>query len=132
MKAIIEEYGKILMCTIIGLTVLGILITGIKSWYSTSYPGITQESGLDVAINILEPVIIVEPIEIELEEMYTEIDYTKFVTAYADSSLIEEIEVTVIGADEIDTVQKGIYQIIYEATNSNGYSFVKRVPVLIY
>lgn len=132
MRVIIEEYGKIILMIIIGSFVLGILVAGIRICYQYTYPDIDIASGINTEYVAVEPIIIAERIEIEKCDDGCEIDFSNYIKAYEDSSMEQEIGITVIGGDDIDISEVGFYQIVCTATNENGYSFSKRIPVLIY
>ncbi len=132
MKKIIEEYGKILSYVIVGIVVLGSVITGIQSWYENTYPELELYEGIYAVDTSDEPVLLVENIEINSQDEWKEIDFTQYVTAYENGSKAVELSVDIFGTDEVDITQKGIYQIICSVTNDAGLSFTKRVPVLIY
>lgn len=132
MKKVLEEYGKILSGVIIGISVMGIVVTGIQNWYNESYPEIKNEEGIVVENSEEEPIIIVGNLEIERQDIKNEIDFSEYILAYEDSSKKIPLEVDIIGGEKVDITEKGIYQIVCSVTNSQDLSFTKRVPVLIY
>lgn len=132
MKTILEEYGKLLIVVIVGMIVLGSVVTGICIWYQMSFPDIESYDGIVVSNTAKEPVMIVEDIEIEKMDEITVVDYASYVTAYEDSNQAVVIPVEIMGEENVDVTSKGIYQIICSATNSTGHSYSRRVPVLIY
>lgn len=132
MKVILIEYGRLLMYVLVGITVFGIVVAGVQWWYSQSYPELDSYQGISIEVTEQEPIIIGESIEIPQKEIEGEIDFTEYIWAYEDSDKEVELEVEVIGGDKVDITTEGIYQILCRTTNSAGYSFTKRIPVLIY
>ncbi len=136
MKVILIEYGRLLMYALIGIAVFGIVVTGVQWWYSQSYPDLDSYQGISVEFTEQfaeqEPIIIGSSIEIPQQEIEREIDFAEYIWAYEDSDKAVELEVEIIGGDKVDITTEGIYQILCRATNSAGYSFTKRIPVLIY
>ncbi len=132
MKKLLEEYGKILVGIIIGGSVLGLVVTGIQSWYNSTYPEIKNEEGIRVETLAEEPILIVENLEIERQDVATEINFSEYILAYEDSSKAVQLEVDITGGNKVDITEKGMYQIVCSVTNSQNLSFTKRVPVLIY
>ena len=55
-----------------------------------------------------------------------------YIKAYEDSRRIVTVPITITGEESINVTVQGIYQIICQATNSEGHSFSKRIPVLVY
>lgn len=132
MSILLKEYGKIILYVIVGSVVLGLVVTGVQNWYELSYPDIESVTGISVEYEIDEPVILAENIEIEKKETEEAIDFTEYVIAYNDSSLMTPISIEIIGEENVDVMTQGIYQIICTATNESGNSFSKRVLVLVY
>lgn len=133
MKTLLEEYGRIILGASIGMVVLGILMWGITEWYSASYP--SMEGGYIVSVEsgiTTEPVLLVEPIEIPVMETSEIIDYASYATAYCDNDLSTIMEVEVIGAEQVDVTTKGLYEIQFCVSTSQGIDFWKNVPVIIY
>lgn len=133
MKTAIEEYGKMIVYVVIGILVLGIVYTGIPTWYTNTYPTLVSTRMISTTETGLEPVIMVtELIEIPQKETDETVDISSYVMAYEDSRMETTIAITTFGLEEVDVTKKGTYQVICLATNSKGYSFSKRVPILVY
>ncbi len=134
MKILIEEYGRVVIYFIVGITVLGLVATGIGVWYQNHYPSLEQESGFElIEFSSLEtPILLVDNIEIERMEENQAIDFATYATSYIDGSPEEVLEVVVYGTELVDVTVQGLYQLIYVVTSSSGEVFSKEVAVLIY
>ncbi|MFI3208296.1 MAG: hypothetical protein R3Y40_04105 [Eubacteriales bacterium] len=132
MKVILEEYGKILIYSLVGVVVIGVVIVGIRSWYEASYPSLEQNSGISVDVVTEYPVLLVDEIEICMDDIEGNVDFSEYAIAYENNKLEVEIPVTIIGTELVDLETKGMYQIVFQVTGSEGKTFHKNIPVLIY
>lgn len=132
MRVLIEEYGRIILMVIVGSIAVGSVFLAIGTLFQNIYPSLEMNHGIEINNVAEEPVIIADNIEIEQREEMADIDYSDYMLAYNDSSMSALADVEIMGAEDVDVMTRGIYQIICIAKNSEGYSFSKRIPVLIY
>ncbi len=121
------------MYILIGSALIFTLVTGIGSWYCTSFSFLGQTSINESKTTVdTMPVLLVEPIEIRQKQTDEVIDFTQYAQAYQDSRCTEEITPEVYGTENVKLSRKGLYEIIFKVKNRNDESYVKKVPVLVY
>lgn len=132
MKTIIEEYGRIILYASVGAVIIGVIIVGIRLWYQNSYPGLEQDSSIGFYSTAESPILLVDKIEIDFDMISGEIDYESYAIGYMKSDDQIDVVIEVIGTEFVDLEAKGLYQVIFQVISSNGETFTKYVPVLIY
>lgn len=132
MKGLVEEYGGIVILVVVSITIMLTTYTGVSAWFEEVFPELGTGGEELRAQDVSEPVLIVVPIEFEVGSEVTEESVRTEIKAYRDSSLSEELLVTVNGLGQLDSSIQGVQYLLYSVQGDTGAPISRKGIVLFY
>lgn len=132
MKAIIEEYGSIILVVILTTVVMTGSFQGIKIWYEDVMP-VLEGNKIDLEVREESDLILIsKALEFEVGTQVTAADIQTEIKAYTNTTMAEELEVRVFGLTVLDNSKPGVQYLMYSAEGAEGEHISRRGLVLFY